>query len=113
MPRSRALTNRALPSANRGSRRARPWASSFPAPGGRPANTRALLGVIADQGYRALGLEYDDTPAVVGVCPRVPDPDCSANFRRMRATGDGPGAPGVSNSAAESIVNRLVAALKS
>ena len=85
----------------------------LPGTGGRPANTRDLLGVVANQGYRALGLEYDDTPAVVGVCPRIPDPDCSANFRRMRFEGSGPGAPDVSNPVAESITNRLVAALKS
>ncbi|MGN6818705.1 MAG: BPSS1187 family protein [Sphingomonas sp.] len=84
----------------------------LPGTGGRPVNTRELLGVIADQGYRALGVEYDDTPAVVGVCPRTADPDCSANFRRMRVDGSGPGAPGVVNSAAESITNRLVAALR-
>lgn len=85
----------------------------LPGTGGRPANTRDLLGVVANQGYRALGLEYDDTPGVVGVCPRDPDPACSANFRRMRVDGSGPGAPGVTNPAAESITNRLVAALTS
>jgi dienelactone hydrolase len=89
-----------------------PLAIFLPGTGGRPANVRDLLGVMADQGYRALGLEYDDTPAVVGVCPRVADPECSANFRRMRIEGSGPGVPGVSNPAAESITNRLVAALK-
>ena len=84
----------------------------LPGTGGRPANARDLLDVIANQGYRALGLEYDDTPAVVGICPRIADRDCSANFRRMRIAGDGPGAPGVSNPPSESITNRLVAALK-
>lgn len=84
----------------------------LPGTGGRPANVRDLLGVVAKQGYRVLGLEYDDMPAVVGVCPQVADPDCSANFRRMRIAGEGPGAPGVVNPVAESIVSRLAAALK-
>ena len=81
--------------------------------GGKPANTTAILQVIAGQGYRTLGLSYDDTPAVVQVCPRDPDPDCSAKFREMRVTGGGPGAPGIANPPAEAIVPRLVAALRS
>jgi hypothetical protein len=80
--------------------------------GGKPMNTGRLLEVIAGQGYRALGLAYDDTPAVVQVCPRDPNADCSANFRAMRIYGSGPGAPGVSNPPAEAIVARLVAALR-
>ncbi len=80
--------------------------------GGKPANTTTILSVIAGQGYRTLGLSYDDTPAVVQVCPRDPDPACSAHFREMRLTGTGPGAPGVSNPPAEAIVPRLVAALR-
>lgn len=80
--------------------------------GGKPENVRGLLTVVAGQGYRTLGLSYDNVPAVVQVCPRVADPDCSANFRRMRLDGSGPGAPGVSNPAAEGIIARLVSALK-
>ncbi|PTS89698.1 hypothetical protein DBR17_02845 [Sphingomonas sp. HMWF008] len=84
----------------------------LPGTGGKPENVRGLLTVVAEQGYRTLGLSYDDVPAVVQVCPRVPDPDCSAHFRQMRLDGSGPGAPGVSNPAAEGIVARLVATLR-
>lgn len=79
--------------------------------GGRPANTISLLKVIAGQGYRVLGLEYDDEPAVVQVCPQDPDPDCSARFREMRISGTG-GFTKVTNPPAEAIVPRLVAALR-
>ncbi|WP_425230580.1 BPSS1187 family protein [Sphingomonas sp.] len=88
-----------------------PLAVFLPGTGGRPENTRVLLGVIAGQGYRALGLEYDDMPAVVQVCPQNPDPSCAARFRVMRIDGAGSGAP-VSNPAAEAIVPRLVAAIR-
>lgn len=80
--------------------------------GGKPENTRDLLAAIARQGYRTLGLSYDDVPAVVQVCPRDPDPACSANFRRMRLDGSGPGAPGVRNPVAEAVIPRLVSALE-
>lgn len=88
-----------------------PLAIFMPGTGGRPANAGVLLQAIANQGYRVLGLEYDDTPAVVQVCPRDPDPACSANFRDMRLTGTGPSRQ-VHNTPAESIVGRLVAALR-
>jgi hypothetical protein len=80
--------------------------------GGKPANAPVLLRTIADQGYRVLALEYDDEPAVVQVCPRDPDPACSAKFRQMRIDGGGPGVGGVTNPPAEGIVARLVAALR-
>jgi len=79
---------------------------------GRPQNALDLLRTVEDQGYRVIGLEYDDEPAVMQVCPRVPDPDCAAKFRRMRIDGTGPGAPGISNPKAESIEARLTALLR-
>ena len=88
-----------------------PLAIFLPGSGGKPANTVGLLRVIAAQGYRVIGLEYDDTPAVVQVCPRDPDPDCSARFREMRVSGTGARAP-VANPVAEAIVPRLVATLR-
>lgn len=84
----------------------------MPGTGGRPENVVTLLRVVAGQGYPTIGLEYDDEPAVVQVCPRQRDPDCSANFRRMRVDGTGPGVPGVQNPAAESISGRLAALLR-
>jgi hypothetical protein len=80
--------------------------------GGKPANTLPLLKVIAGQGYRVIGLEYDDEPAVAQVCPRDPDPGCSEAFRRMRIYGQAAASP-VSNPVAESIEARLTALLRS
>jgi hypothetical protein len=84
----------------------------LPGTDGKPENAKLLLSVAAEQGYRAIGLEYNDTPAVIQICPKNPDPDCSANFREMRTWGTGPGAPRVSNPANESIEGRLVSLLK-
>ena len=83
----------------------------MPGTGGKPGNSMDILRVIAGQEYRVIGLEYNNVPAVVQVCPRNPDPDCSAAFREMRIYGEGDGAP-VSNSPEESIISRLVAMLR-
>lgn len=87
----------------------------MPGTGGRPAASKELYRVVADQGYRVLGLAYNDEPAVAQVCPRNPDPGCSAAFRAMRVSGPVAGqtehSP-VQNPAAESIEARLAAALK-
>ncbi len=88
-----------------------PLAIFLPGTGGKPANVLGLLGVVAAQGYRVIGLEYDDDPAVAQVCPRDPDPACAAAFREMRVSGTGTSRE-VSNPTAEAIVPRLVAALK-
>lgn len=73
--------------------------------GGKPAGPMPFLNFIAGQGYRVIGLEYDDEPAVSQVCPKNPDPDCSEAFRRMRIEGEGQAV--VSNPVAESINVRL------
>ena len=88
-----------------------PLAVFLPGTNGRPEHALELLRVIAAQGYRVLGLQYDSSPAVVRLCPRDPDPACSAKFREMRVSGTGGPAP-VANSIAEAIVPRLVAALR-
>jgi hypothetical protein len=83
----------------------------LPGTSGRPSGSGLLLSVVAQLGYRVIGLEYDDTPAVAQVCPRDPDPDCSAQFRQMRV--DGAGAfRAVTNPPAEAIIPRLIAALQ-
>jgi predicted esterase len=79
----------------------------MPGTGGKPANTLRLLRVVASLGYRVVGLEYDDEPAVVEVCPHNPRPSCSGDFRHERIFGDGTPSI-VNNPQAESIVNRLV-----
>ncbi len=77
----------------------------MPGTHGRPANSGHLLSVIADQGYRVIGLEYNDEPAVVQACPRDPSPRCSGDFRRKRIFGD-VATSIVDNTPAETIVNR-------
>ncbi len=81
--------------------------------GGKPANTKPFLQVIAAQGYPIIALEYDDEPAVAETCPNSPDQDCSEAFRRMRVDGDaaGPGTSPVSNPPSEAIGARLAALL--
>lgn len=78
--------------------------------GGKPGGAPALLETISAQGYRVLDLAYDDTPAVVQVCTRDPDPACASDFREMRILGTGKSKT-VANPTAEAIVPRLVAAL--
>lgn len=78
----------------------------LPGTNGKPSNAPLLLRTIADQGYRVIGLEYNDEPAVVAVCPRDPNPKCSQNFREKRVFGDNV-TNVVDNTAAESIVSRL------
>ena len=99
-----ALTSAALPADA-------PLAVFLPGSGGRPENAMVMLNTIEQQGYRTIGLEYDDTPSVSQVCPQTPDPACSAAFRDMRSYGTG-GFRQIANPVAEAIVPRLVAALK-
>ena len=89
-----------------------PLAVFLPGTGGRPSNVQGLLEVVAGQGYRAIGLQYDDEPAVVQVCPRRPDPDCSERFRRERVFGGEAAEAPVHNPPAETIVRRLVMLLR-
>lgn len=79
----------------------------LPGSNGKPANAARLLGVIANQAYRVIGLEYNDSPAVVQVCRRDPNPACSGQFRHKRIFGDDVTTV-VDDTPAESIVNRLV-----
>jgi hypothetical protein len=79
----------------------------MPGTGGKPSNVVHMLGVVASRGYRVVGLEYNDEPAVVQVCPRDPDRACSANFRAQRIFGNNGRSP-VGNTQSETIVNRLV-----
>jgi len=78
----------------------------MPGTGGRPANTSDFENLAARQGYRVIGLEYTDTPAVAQVCPREPDPNCSEKVRRKRIYGDDVTSL-VDDRPEESIVNRL------
>jgi predicted esterase len=90
---------------------AAPLVVFLPGTDGKPRQTRPLLRLIARQGYRAIGLKYNDTPAVDPVCQNDPDLDCAEAFRRMRVYGDG-SSRHVANPPAESIVARLTSLLK-
>jgi len=78
----------------------------LPGTGGRPQNTSDFSDAAARQGYRVIGLEYVDEPAVAQVCPRDPDPDCSEKVRRKRIYGENVTSI-VDDRAEESIVARL------
>lgn len=90
---------------------AAPLVVFMPGTDGRPANASRLLGVVAHLGYRVIGLEYNDDPAVVQVCPQNASPECSGNFRQRRIFG-GEVKSVVENTQSETIVNRLVTLLQ-
>ncbi len=74
--------------------------------GGVPGGMVEFLNVAASQGYRVISLAYNDTPAVVEICTRDPDPTCSGRFRQKRLFGDNVLAA-IDDQPAESVVNRL------
>jgi hypothetical protein len=86
-----------------------PLALFLPGSKGKPENAERLMQVVAGQGYRVIGLMYNDFPAASQVCHGVNNPGCFTGFHAMRAFGQGP-AP-VTNSYAESIEGRLVSLL--
>jgi hypothetical protein len=82
----------------------------MPGTDGKPERTSDFANVAAHQGYRVIGLAYNDVPAVAQVCPRDPDPKCSEKVRQKRIYGDD--VTGViDDRREESIVNRLVKVL--
>jgi hypothetical protein len=83
----------------------------MPGTDGKPTNAVKFLNVVATFGYRVIGLEYDDEPAVVQVCPNSPLTSCSKDFREQRIFGSDPRSP-VQNPQSETIVNRLVKLLE-
>jgi predicted esterase len=83
----------------------------MPGSGGRPAGVRDFLQAAASAGYRAIGLEYDDTPAVNLVCQRDSDPKCAQLVREKRIYGKDVTRL-IDDLPAESIVNRLTKLLQ-
>lgn len=96
---------------NRGVADHAPLAVFMTGTGGKPKGARLILSVIANQGYRAVGLAYNDEPSVMQICPPHPDPDCPAKVRQRRTYGDA-ATDLVEDAPAEAIVPRLVALLK-
>ena len=82
----------------------------MPGTSGKPRNT-PFFTVISDLGYRIINLEYNDAPAVNVVCPKDPDPDCSANFRQDRIYG-GKVSSHTGTPPPETIMNRITKLLK-
>ena len=82
----------------------------LPGTGGRPQNTSDFANVAAHQGYRVIGLAYDDEPAVAALCPRDPEPSCSEKVRRKRIFGDDVTSL-IDDRPEESVVNRLTSLL--
>lgn len=82
----------------------------LPGTGGRPQNTSDFANVAARQGYRVIGLAYDDEPAVAALCPRDPDPNCSEKVRRKRIFGDDVTSL-IDDRPEESVVSRLTSLL--
>jgi predicted esterase len=78
----------------------------LPGTGGRPLNTSLFANVAAEQGYRVIGLEYVDEPAVQQICPRNPDPSCAEKVRRKRIFGED-ATPLIDDPSDQSIVARL------
>jgi hypothetical protein len=79
----------------------------MPGTDGRPANTTEFSNAAAQQGYRVIGLSYNDVPPVAQLCPRDPDPRCSEKVRQKRVFGDDDTRL-IDDTREESIVNRLV-----
>jgi hypothetical protein len=74
--------------------------------GAKPGSVSDFLNIAAAQGYRAVSLSYNDLPAIIAVCPRDPDPACSAKVRQKRIFGEDV-TKWIDDAPAESIVNRL------
>ncbi|MEO8619448.1 MAG: hypothetical protein ABI625_00200 [bacterium] len=78
----------------------------MPGTGGMPERTSAFADLAAHMGYRVIGLEYTDTPAVAQLCPKNRDPKCSEHFRQKRIYGDDV-TDVIDDRPSESVVNRL------
>jgi acetyl esterase/lipase len=78
----------------------------MPGTGGRPTSVSDFLHVAVTQGYRAVALSYNDVPAVIAICGRDPNSDCSGKVRHKRIFGEDVTGH-VDDTPAESIVNRL------
>jgi hypothetical protein len=83
----------------------------MPGTGGTPWNLRRFLDTASRVGYRAIGLMYDDVPAVNVVCPSDMDVDCNAHFREKRIYGTNVTSV-IDDLPAESIVSRLTELLR-
>ena len=83
----------------------------LPGTSGRPNSVTDLMDVVAQGGYRAIALAYNDIPAVQQVCPKQPDPNCAAQVREKRLYGSST-TDLIDDRPEESITHRLVVLLQ-
>jgi hypothetical protein len=83
----------------------------LPGTGANPASVSEFVSEAARQGYRAVSLTYNNTPAVQAVCLKDPDPACSGKVRMKRTFGDNV-TRRIDDYREESIVNRLTRLLE-
>lgn len=88
-----------------------PLVAYLPGTFGAPDRSKMMLGTIAGQGYRVIGLMYNDAPSTGVTCNRNPDPTCAGRFRAKRAFGD-PVTTDHDDSAHETVTARLAATLR-
>lgn len=87
-----------------------PLAIFMPGTDGTAQATLRIERVIASQGYRVIGLSYDDMVAGNQLCWKITNPLCLERFREMRSFGQGIAA--VQNNYAESTEGRLTSLLQ-
>jgi len=78
----------------------------LPGTEGRPERVSELLKVALTQGYRTVSLSYNNSPSVVSLCVRDPDPECSAKVRLKRSLGED-ATSRIDDTRSESILSRL------
>ena len=79
----------------------------LPGTGGKPAQYSLLIKTLAANGFRVIGLMYNDKPTEADACGRnTNDIHCHRNFHEERFAGDAPGATR-QNTAKEGIDHRL------
>jgi hypothetical protein len=109
-PRIAQFDNENVVMFNRSSGAHPPLAIFMTGTGGRPVGAQRILSVIANQGYRAIGLAYNDEPAVMQICPRLPDPQCAGKYRYKRIFGTDT-TDVIQDSPNEAIIPRLMSLL--
>jgi len=84
----------------------------LPGTGGNPKNVNKFLRwIVKNKNLRVIGLQYNNVPAVVQLCPKDNDPNSSENFRKKRIYGVNATSL-VDDLPQESIMNRLVKLLQ-
>jgi len=83
----------------------------FPGTLGTPMGGWPFMEAGVNDGYRVIGLQYDNGISVPQMCGKNPDVTCSDRFREKRIFGDGESSE-IDDLPAESVVNRLTKLLQ-